>query len=85
MYNQVAAACHWHHCQGIAAVLDLVNWACLHAGKGFAFIGPKYFTGPINLNIGQTKDRDPKNPEANNLVACARLFDMTEEIMQPFY
>ncbi|KAK9838928.1 hypothetical protein WJX74_006078 [Apatococcus lobatus] len=54
-------------------------------GKGFSYIGPKYFTGPINLNIGQTKDRDPKNPEANNPIACARLYDMTEEILQPFY
>ncbi|KAK9861824.1 hypothetical protein WJX84_007134 [Apatococcus fuscideae] len=54
-------------------------------GKGGVYIGPKYFKGPINLNIGQTKEREPKNAEAQNPIACARLYDMTEEIMQPFY
>ena len=60
---------------------------CGHAdaGKGGVYIGPKYFKGPINLNIGQTKEREPKNAEAQNPIACARLYDMTEEIMQPFY
>ncbi|KAK9798541.1 hypothetical protein WJX73_001218 [Symbiochloris irregularis] len=53
-------------------------------GNGGKYIGPKYFKGPINLNIGQTKDRTPTNKEAQSPEQRKRLYDETMRIMQPW-
>lgn len=56
----------------------------MSAGNGSKYIGPKYFKGPINLNIGQTKERQPTNPEALDPDQRKRLYDETMRIMQPW-
>lgn len=56
----------------------------MSAGNGGKYIGPKYFKGPINLNVGQTKERQPKNEEAHSPEERKRLFDETEAILQPY-
>ena len=58
----------------------------LLAGNGSKYIGPKYFTlgGPVNFNVGLTKERKPTNPEALSPEERKRLYDETEAILRPY-
>ena len=40
--------------------------------------------GPVNFNVGMTKDRNPKNKEAMDASARKRLYNETEKILQPY-
>lgn len=40
--------------------------------------------GPVNFNVGMTKDRDPKNKEAMDPAARERLYNETEKILQQY-
>jgi NAD(P)-dependent dehydrogenase (short-subunit alcohol dehydrogenase family) len=49
-------------------------------GKGGTFYGP-YYKGPITLNLLNTQQRTPGNPEANDPAARARLYEAALNIV----
>ena len=83
-----------HCCSGIIALPERLQMVCLTStvdctlgmasGKNGAYIGPNYIKGPINFNVGMTKERTPKNPEAHDLEKNKRLWEETCSILAQY-
>lgn len=50
------------------------------AGKGGTYYGP-WYKGPMTINMFNTSQRTPDNPEANDPAARARLYDQATRII----
>jgi hypothetical protein len=54
---------------------------CCFAGKGGTFYGA-WYKGPVTINMFNTAQRTPGNPEANDPAARARLYDAALKIVE---
>ncbi|KAA6424661.1 MAG: hypothetical protein FRX49_05328 [Trebouxia sp. A1-2] len=49
-------------------------------GQGFKYFGP-WYKGPLQMHVGNEKERTPSNAIADDMQACKDLYDMTLEIV----
>lgn len=49
-------------------------------GQGFKYFGP-WYKGPLQMHVGNEKERTPSNAIADDMQACKELYDMTLEIV----
>jgi hypothetical protein len=54
---------------------------CCFAGKGGTFYGA-WYKGPVTINMFNTAQCTPGNPEANDPAARARLYDAALKIVE---